>query len=99
MSTNFAKLTKIAGLVLLLSFSANSFASGFYGSVGYGHHPIKIVVGHHGHGKHYAHKKHHYNHHYKKHYYGHRYNHRRAYNYGHRAYHYNPPRRYCRSRY
>jgi hypothetical protein len=99
MTKNFTKLVKIAGVALLLSVSTHSFAGGLYGSVGYGHHPVKIVIGHNGHGKHYKRERHHYNKHNKKQYYGHRYNHRQVYNYGHRANHYNPPRRYCRSRY
>ncbi len=98
MTTHFAKLTKVAGVVLLLSLSSNSFAGGLYGSVGYIDHPIKIVIGHNGHGKHYKHRSNHYRH-YKKDYYAHRYNHRRAHRYEHRVHHYAPPRRYCRSGY
>ncbi|MDW3094978.1 MAG: hypothetical protein R8G33_04810 [Gammaproteobacteria bacterium] len=102
MSINFTKSTTIAGTVLLLSLSTSSFASGIYGSVGYGHHPIHIVVGYNGHGKHYGHRRHHYKHYNHKRHYNHhrRHYYKHAYNYGHKArHHYNQPRKYCRSGY
>lgn len=55
MSTNFTKLTTIAGIVLLLSLSVNSYAGSVYGNVGYGHHPIHVVISYYG----YGHRRHH----------------------------------------
>ncbi len=57
MSINFAKLATLSVTLLLLFLSANSFASGIYGSVGYGHYPIHVVIGYNEHGKHYGHKR------------------------------------------
>lgn len=104
MSINFAKLATLSGAIVLLSLSSNSFASGIYGSVGYGHHPIHVVIGYNGHGKHYGHRRH-YNKHYshKRYYNNHRRHHYNKYAYnkhGHGyRHHYNQPRKYCRSGY
>lgn len=101
MSISFTKLATIAGTVLLLTLSTNSFASGLYGNVGYGHHPIHIAIGYNGHGKHYSHRRDHYKH-YNKRSYGHQRRHynKHAYNYRHsNRHHYNQPRKYCRSGY
>ena len=95
MPKKFAKFISAISAVLLLSFSTNSFAGGYYGKIGYSHYPIKVVIGHHGH---YGHKSRYYNHRSRP-YYGHRgryYN--KHYNYRHRS-HYYPQRRYCPSRY
>ncbi len=101
MSRSFAKLTAIAGAVLLLSLSSNSFAGGFYGNIGYGHHPIHIVIGHSGHGKHhYGHRYNRYDRHAKHYRHKHHGYNKHAYKYGHNyRHHYNQPRRYCRSGY
>ena len=52
MSKNIAKLTKITGAILLIVFSANSFAGGVYGNVGYRDYPLSVVIGYkdYGHG-------------------------------------------------
>ena len=95
MLKRYAKLSAGAVMLILLSFSSNSFAGDVFGKVGYGHYPFKIVIGYSDHGrKHYRHR-----HHYNKHYYVPRhYKHRSYYN-RHRSHYYHQPRRYCRSRY
>ena len=105
MSRYFAKLEAIAGTILLLCLSTNSFASGLYGNVGYRHHPIQIAIGHRGHSNQFGHGYNRYRHannigrrgHANQ--FGHGYNryqhankigHRgHAYNYGLRNHHYN----------
>jgi len=96
MLKRYAKLSAGAVMLILLSFSSNSFAGDVFGKVGYGHYPFKIIIGYSDHGrKHYRHR-----HHYNKHYYyvPRHYKHRSYYN-RHRSHYYNQPRRYCRSRY
>ena len=104
MSIRFAKLTIAASTILLLSFSTNSIAGGVYGNVGYGHHPIHVVIGYNGHGRDYGHSRNNYRHHndHKRNYRQnrHHYYNKHAYNYGHsNRHHYNQPRKYCRSGY
>lgn|GEM_PF-3086975 len=98
MLRRFVKLSACAGMLVLLSFSSNSFAGDVYGKLGYGHHPFHIVIGYSGHNRHYGHRYHKH----RKHYYvprhHHHYRHHKHY-YKHRGHYYNPPRRYCRSRY
>ena len=83
MSRYFAKLEAIAGTILLLCLSTNSFASGLYGNVGYRHHPIQIAIGHRGHSNQFGHGYNRYRHANKIGHRGH------AYNYGLRNHHYN----------
>ncbi len=106
MSISFAKFTKVVGAVLILTFSASSYAGDVYGKVGYGHYPFNIVIGYKDHGHHYGHKpryyKHHNKHHYykPKRYYRHHYSkHAYSHGYSHSRHYYNKPRRYCRSGY
>lgn len=93
------KLSASAVMLVMLSFSSNSFAGDVYGKVGYGHYPFKVVIGynhhdrHHGY-KHYKHKRHH-----KKHYYVPRHYRHHSYYDRHRGHYYKPSKRYCRSRY
>ena len=83
MSRYFAKLAAIAGTILLLCLSTNSFASGLYGNVGYRHHPIQIAIGHRGHSNQFGHGYNRYRHANNIGHRGH------AYNYGLRNHHYN----------
>ena len=82
MTKAIIKFSKISAVVLLLSFSSNSFASH-----GYGYVPLALAVGYLAHHK-YSHNVHHRS--YGKRYYGHgnRYYNKHAYSYGHRNRHY-----------
>lgn len=99
MSKCYAKLSAGAAILIIFSFSGNSFAGDIFGKVGYGHYPFKVVIGYSDHGKHHKHKHYKHKHHYHKHYYVPRhYKHHSYYN-RHRSHYYHQPRRYCRSRY
>ena len=99
MTKHMVRLTQLSAVLLLLSFSSNSFASGYHGGGGaYKYIPIGIAIGYLAH-KSYSHKVHHrgrgYGH--SNRYYGNRYSGRRSYGnryygnryYGKRSYGYN----------
>ena len=103
MLKSFAKITIAAAALLLVTFSTNSIAGGLYGNIGYGHHPIHVVIGYNGHDKQYSHRRNHhkrYHNHKRRHIQRHHHYNKHAYRHGHgKRHYYNQPRRYCRSGY